>query len=287
MIPKLLTATLVFAVACGGGTDMPDGPRPTVFGGDRPADLEVPGTLEDGKQYPLIVVLHGYGANGFVQFSYFGMQPLVNAGDALVIAPDGNVDSGGKQFWNADANCCDFDHTNPDDVGYIGGLIDDISAAWPVDPGRVYVIGHSNGGYMAYRMACERADVIAAIGVLAGEASSTPAACQPSQPVSVLHLHGSADTTVPYDGGLGGLGAVGSVDQWADHDGCGTTRTATMDYDLDTSIAGAETHGETLGGCPAGSGIELWTMEGSGHIPVLDASFAPTAFAWFQDHARN
>jgi polyhydroxybutyrate depolymerase len=229
-------------------------------------------------------VLHGYGVNGFTQYAFFGMQSVVNAGDALVIAPDGTTDSSGMQFWNADPACCDFDHANPDDVGYIGGLIEEVSAAWPIDPQRVYVAGHSNGGYMAYRMACERADAIAAIGVLAGEAASVPSACQPSQPVSVLHLHGTADEVVPYDGGLGGLGAEGSVAQWASHDGCGTTRTPTTTYDLDTTVVGAETHATATDGCPAGIGVELWTMEGSSHIPLLDASFAPTLMAWFTDH---
>ena len=101
-------------------------------------------------------------------------------------------------FWNADSACCDFEHKNPDDVAYIGGLIDDISRDWPVDKNQVFVLGHSNGGYMAYRMACERADVIAAIGSLAGNASSMPSACTPSQPVGVVHMHGTIDDIVPY-----------------------------------------------------------------------------------------
>src|SRR4051794_37148555 len=143
----MLRASIAFVLlaACGGS----DGPRPITFGGDRPVDLKVPATLTPGKDYPLVVVLHGYGVNGFVQSAFFGTTTLPANDQALVLAPEGTVDSTGNQFWNADPACCDFGHTNVDDVAYIGGLIDDVMDAWPVDPKQVYVIGHSNGGYMA------------------------------------------------------------------------------------------------------------------------------------------
>jgi polyhydroxybutyrate depolymerase len=217
------------------------------------------------------------------------METLTDADRALYIAPDGLVDSFGHEYWNADPACCDFDGANPDDVGYLGGILDDVIAEWPVDPSAVFVIGHSNGGYMTYRMACERADVISAISPLAGDASSMPANCNPVHPVSVLHLHGTADTAVPYDGGMGGvsgIGAVGSVEQWASHDGCGTTRTPTVTLDLDSAVAGSETHGETTDGCPSKVAVDLWTLEGSTHIPVFPTSIAGTLLDWLLDHKR-
>ncbi len=272
--------------ACGGESD---GPRPTTFGGDRPVDLKAPATLTEGKQYPLVVVLHGYGASGFVQSAYFGTSMLPAMDAALVIAPDGLVDSTGKQFWNADAACCDFDGKHPDDVAYIGGLIDAVLDSWPVDRKQVYVVGHSNGGFMSYRMACERSDVIAAIAPLAGLAASDAAACKPSHPVNVLHMHGTADATVPYGptSAVGTLGALGSVTQWAQHNGCSTTRTPTGDRDLESSLPGAETHSSTTTGCPAGGAVDLWSIEGAGHIPNFNASFLPGLMTWFSDHRRS
>lgn len=272
--------TIAFLVsACSGGSDG-GGMRQTIYGGDRPATLKTPEMLTEGKQYPLLVVLHGYGANGFVQTAYFGLGALPTDDKALVIAPDGMTDSTGKQFWNADPACCDFDGKNPDDVAYIGGLIDDITAEWPVDESQVFIIGHSNGGYMAYRMACERADTIAAIASLAGNAASTASACNPSEPVNVVHLHGTLDDIVPFSG------AMPSVEQWAAKNGCGTTRTAAMDLDLDTNVAGAETHVAPTADCPANGAVELWTMEGSSHIPVMNNSFATTMMDWFTAHER-
>jgi polyhydroxybutyrate depolymerase len=252
-------AIALLLTAC--SSDDGGGMRTKIYGGDRPAELKTPAMLTEGKQYPLLVVLHGYGASGFVQTAFFGVGSLATEDKAFVIAPDGTEDSGGKLFWNADAACCDFEHKNPDDVAYIGGLIDDISRDWPVDKNQVFVLGHSNGGYMAYRMACERADVIAAIASLAGNASSMPSACTPSEKVNVVHMHGTVDEVVPY------TGATPSVDQWAMKNGCGTTRSETATLDLDSSVAGAETHVQPTAGCPDNGAVELWTMEGSTHIP--------------------
>ncbi len=282
-------APIVFLLlaACGDGDD--GGPRPTTFGGDRPVELKAPATLTDGKEYPLVVVLHGYGASGFVQSAYFNTSMLPGMDAALVLAPDGTVDASGKQFWNADPACCDFGGKNPDDVGYIGGLIDDVLATWPVDRKQVFIVGHSNGGFMAYRMACERADVIAAIAPLAGLASSDAAACKPSRPVNVLHMHGTADDTVPYGptSAIGTVGALGSVAQWAAKNGCGATRTPGSDVDLVPTIAGAETHRSTETDCPAEGAVELWAIEGAGHVPAFGSSFLGTLMQWFTDHRRS
>jgi len=282
---RALLALVVFA-ACGGD----DAPRPLLFGGDRPVELEAPSPLTEGKRYPLYLVLHGFGTTGFAQAAYFGVSRLPAANEALVIAPDGTPNSGGRQFWNADPACCDFENQGPDDVAYLGGLLDQVIDAWPVDPDQVYVVGHSNGGFMAYRLACERADVIAAIASLAGNASSNAATCQPVREVNVLQIHGTADATVPYGsggGGVGTVGAEGSVTQWGTHNGCATTRTEGAPLDLEVSVPGAETRPHTTAGCPAEGAVDLWEMQGVGHIPNFGPTFTPTLVQWFSDHRRS
>lgn len=283
---RRLVGLACFLLACGddAGTGAPE--RPTLFGGEqRPAELRVPASLDEGELYPLVMVLHGYGASGFVQQAYFGAYPLATASStAFVIAPDGTVDASGKQFWNADALCCDFGNTGVDDVAYLGGILDDILASdWPIDPNKVFLIGHSNGGYMSYRMACERSDIIAAIAPLAGNASSQPSSCTPDRPVNVLHMHGTADATVPF---TGTTGAEPSVMQWAQKNGCGTTRTAGPDLDIERNLVGAETRTASTDGCPATGKVELWTIEGGSHIPVFVPTFTQIWFDWFLGHAR-
>jgi len=274
---------VLFVVLAACGSDSADKPMSTkTFGGDRPADLKTPPTLTEGKQYPLVVLLHGFTTTGFGQSAFFHMAELTTTDAALWIAPDGLANSSGQQFWNAGPECCDNENQNPDDVGYLSSLVDDIEAEWPIDAKQVFFIGHSNGGYMSYRMALERADMVAGIMSLAGNVPTVSAT--PSQPVSVLHLHGTADATVPYS--YAGMGAVTDVNAFAALDGCGTTRSATVTLDLDTSIAGTETTGETTVGCPAGVAVDLWTMEGSGHIPLLATSFATTVLEWLVAHKR-
>jgi polyhydroxybutyrate depolymerase len=209
----------------------------------------------------------------------FGVKQEVTSGRAFVLAPNGLVDSTGRQFWNADPLCCDFESTHVDDVAYIGGLIDDVKAAYPIS--RVYVIGHSNGGFMAYRMACDRADIVESILVLAGSAASNPNSCQPARSVEVLHVHGTADTDVDY-----AQTAMFSVSQWEQHDTCGTTFHAGAAIDIDADTAGPETTTNIADGCPAGIDIELWTIAGAGHIPNFNAAFEPALMQWFSDHAR-
>lgn len=274
---RLVVPVLVAIAACG-STDST--PPPTQFGtADRPVTLQVPAGYDSGKQYPLLMVLHGYSASGFVQEAYFGVKAEVTAGHAFVLAPDGLTDSQGHEYWNADPECCDFDHTNVDDSSYLAGILESVKAAYPID--HVWLIGHSNGGYMSYRMACDHADLVENIVVLAGNAASDPATCNPTKPVEVLHLHGDQDDMVPY-----ATSAMRSVDQWAMHDGCAGTFHAGPSYDLETALAGSETSSQIADGCPTGIDLELWTIAGAGHVPALTPSFEPTVYQWFLDHPR-
>ena len=270
----------------GCGTD-PPAERPRVFGGDRPVELVAPDELEAGRRYPLLLVLHGYGFNGFGQTAYFGVNGLPAAGELLLLAPEGTTNREGRQFWNADPACCDFYGDAPDDVGYLGGVLEDVIAAWPIDPARVYAIGHSNGGFMAYRLACERADLLAAVMALAGNTSTPAAACAPARAVDMLLVHGTDDDVVPYDGSVPPrppltamtAGAVGAATRWAAYNGCGATRSPGAPLDLEAGLAGAETTVERADGC-ADATAELWTITGGSHAPSWTASFAPALVQW-------
>jgi polyhydroxybutyrate depolymerase len=282
----LALALAAGVAACGGG----DAPieRPVTFGGDRPVQLQVPAGFSDDGSYPLVMILHGYGAGGFVQQNYLMLGDLADREDVLVLAPDGLVDSTNRQYWNADPACCDFASSGVDDVAYLGGLIDDVMASWPVDRSRVALIGHSNGSFMAYRMACDRADVVTQIAGLAGLGPTTP--CTPSQPVQVLHIHGTADSTVPYEGGDFGSvrapGAVATVAAFATRNGCQGAPAGAGTKDLDSNLDGAETTVAVTGDCPATGAADLWTIEGGAHLPALSAGFDDELTGWLRAHPR-
>ena len=72
----------------------------------------------------------------------------------------------------------------------------------PIDPQRVYVFGMSNGAAMAGRLACARADRLAAVAQVAGTAAHVVAVeCRPVRPVPIMQIHGAADHLAPYEGG--------------------------------------------------------------------------------------
>jgi polyhydroxybutyrate depolymerase len=258
-----------------------------VFGGDRPVQLQVPSDFDESHDYPLVMILHGYGVSGSVQQSFLGLGNLADAEDVLVLAPDGTYDSNNKPFWNAGSAWCETTDC-PDDVGYLGGLLDDVIGAWPVDTARVTLVGHSNGHFMSYRMMCDRADVITAIAGLAGLGPIDP--CTPSEPVHSLHMHGTADAVVPYAGGdfmgVHQPGAVESVSQTATRNGCTGAPTAGAAKDLDGQLPGAETMVAITSGCPANGAAELWTLEGAGHVPSFNPTFVPELIAWIDAHGR-
>ncbi len=149
---------------------------------------------------PLVVLLHGLGSSGATMEEYFQLQPLAESKGFLLALPDGTKHADGARFWNATDACCGFGST-VDDVAYLGSVIDEVEGARNVDRSRVYVMGHSNGGFMSYRMACDVADRVAAIASVAGATWADPSKCTPSEPVSVLQVHGTADEGIRYDGG--------------------------------------------------------------------------------------
>ena len=167
----------------------------------RPVNLYVPSSYDGQTPMPLVILLHGYGDTGAGKETYMQFRPLAETRGFLYCYPDSTVDQVGNQFWNATDACCDFFNTGTDDAGYLRGLIEEIGRQFAVDRKRVYLIGHSNGGFMAYRMACQSADLIAGIASLAGTTFLDSSRCTPSQPVNILHIHGTADATVPYAGG--------------------------------------------------------------------------------------
>jgi polyhydroxybutyrate depolymerase len=286
LLPAILCAAIVSA--CGGSDEGGGEPPPTVFGGDRPVTLQVPATYDPDQSYPLLLALHGWGGSSLLNQVYLGFSNAADDRDILVAAPDGLVDRDGKPFWNASDVCCDVYGTGVDDVAYLGGLVDDIRAAYAVDEGRIFVIGHSNGGFMAYRLACERADLFAGIMSLAGAAAFVdPSTCVPSQPVSVLQVHGTADDTVPYDGGQNFPGAVASVERFATYDACSGSLEGAGTLDIEKRLDGEETTTSAVAACPERVAAELWTIEGGVHSPVLDnPRFADLVWTWLSDHAR-
>jgi polyhydroxybutyrate depolymerase len=271
---------------------------PVPFGGSRPVELYVPSGYT-GAPTPLIILLHGYSANGAEEDLYLGLREVAESKTVLYAHPDGTTDPSGNDFWNATDACCNFYGSTVDDSAYLASLVTEFGTRYSVDPTRVYFIGHSNGGFMAYRMACDHADVVAAIVSIAGAMWLDTSKCKPTSPVSVLEVHGTADTEVLYDGGTigpvdGGVqqataypGATTTVADWATFDGCSTPPdTSQPPIDIDGNPGTQTDVTRYAAGCAIPSEIDLWTIQNEGHVPGFNSSFAPMAFDFLLSHAR-
>jgi polyhydroxybutyrate depolymerase len=279
----------VILAMVGGALILPSSASPTE---NRPYGLKVPAGYDGGHPVALVVLLHGYTANGATQAAYFRLNEQADKAGFLLATPNGTRDLMGNRFWNATDACCDFYRSGVDDVGYLDAVLDEIAGRYPVDPARVFLVGHSNGAFMSHRYACDRSSRVAAIVTLAGAQWKDQGRCKPSSPVSVLQVHGRNDQTVKYDGGrmpngASYPGAVETVDDWAKQNGCTGSLGATgRRVDVERGIAGDETVEEAYSGCPAGTDVGLWTIERGRHVPNFNEQWAEAIWAFMANHPK-
>lgn len=290
-----LTLAALCVASCTDERTYPSTP-PDVVGGARPAIVYRPFDYDPGVAYPLVVLLHGYATNAFVEDAFFGTSARVDTRGYLLVTPEGTLDPEGKQYWNAGA-CCAFGPSPPDDVAYLTGLVDEIQSAYHVDSRRIFVIGHSNGGAMAMKLACDAPSRFAAITSLAGIAPEHASEC-PASPsrVSVLDIHGDADDVVLYDGTTTTVGiplapypsATEALHRFALRLDCDDVApTIGAAFDLAEQIAGAETTpSRYTAGCAPGTSAELWTIAGGSHIPFFVADGTDRVLDWLFAHPR-
>lgn len=252
--------------------------------------LRVPRSYAKETPSPLLLVLHGYGSDGASHAQMFDIGELLERDRVVVVAPDGTPDAKGNRFWNAVPACCDFDHRGPDDVAYLRAVIADVRARYTIDPRRIYAVGHSNGGAMALRLACDAADVFASVSSLAGPFYTDTASCKPSAPVAVQLFHGTNDKVVPYDGGLlpiaaptnpPTLGVARTASFFTASNGCKAAGEDAGARDLDLARPDDETRVTRWNGCRDGAGVELWTVAGMGHAPSRPSPAWPRYFYGF------
>jgi len=242
-----------------------------VGGRERSYTVHVPPGATDSRPMPLVIVLHGGTGSGATAARQTSFSAEADRSGFLVAYPDGTdrlrpllnaLGKPGLLTWNA-GGCCGYAMENRvDDVAFLRAMIGEIERSRRVDPKRVYATGLSNGAMMAYRLACEASDLVAAVGIVAG-VIVTP--CAPSAPVSVIHIHGSADENVPVDGGIGRKSpsrtsyppADESIAFWVRADGCRT--------DPDLSEPMPQLHLKDYRACRAGAEVAYYLIDGGGH----------------------
>jgi polyhydroxybutyrate depolymerase len=205
-------------------------------GANRSYRVHVPASSHPGKPSPLVMVLHGANGNaGRVELRYH-WDSLSDRDGFVVVYPQGLLDQ-----WNAA-----LDPRAADDVSFLTALIDHLVGELSLDRGRVYVAGMSNGAAMAYRLACVMAAPIAAFASVEG---ANPG-CRALRPVSLVAVHGVADTQVSF------ASARQSVDAWRGDDGCAPGAQAQRTGSVTRTVWAP---------CATGTTVELFGVDGGGH----------------------
>ncbi len=181
--------------------------------------------------HAVMLALHGGGGSGQQFKDDNGLDAVADRHGFVAVHPDGTGPLRERLLtWNAGTDCCGFARDrNIDDVGFLVAVLEDLAARTPIDRARVYVTGHSNGAMMAYRLAAERADLVAAVVPVAG--AMIVDRFEPSRPVPVLHIHSVDDPRALYDGGLGPpfpgtdnrvmhRPVMAGIAAWASHNAC-------------------------------------------------------------------
>ena len=276
---------LLLLIACGGT-------RASAFpGGDAAGALMVGGLnrtytvhAPPGVERPagLMLNLHGAGMTGGAQAASTNYNAVADQHGFVVAYPDG-VD----MSWADGRGASVPDRQGVDDVGFLVALADRLRQDYGIGAGRVFATGMSAGGFMASRLACQRADVFAAVAPVAASLG-TAMPCAPSQPVSVQQVNGTADPVVPFTGGpMLGRGGPSDIvappamaQRWRDINACPPPV---------EDIAGP-VHRFTAGGCAAGTEVVFVQIDGGPHVwpggpfAPFDASAASAQF--FATHGR-
>ncbi len=265
----VVALALALVVRAAGALQPGDYTRGVEVGGRRRTYLVhvPPGT--SAAPLPVVIALHGGLSNGAGMARFSGLSDKADRSGFIAVYPNGTGRLPRALTWNA-GNCCGYaESQHVDDVAFVRAMLDDLGAATPVDARRIYATGISNGGMMAYRLAAELSERIAAIAPVSGPMGTE--SCHPSRPLSVLHFHGTADPFAPFAGGRGArsLSSINlysvehSLRAWIAADGCPAEPLVTgLPVRVDD---GTQVTRKTYGPCREGAEVVLLMIENGGH----------------------
>jgi polyhydroxybutyrate depolymerase len=231
--------------------------------------VHVPKSYDGSKPYPVVLVFHGGGSNAEGMVKFCGLNETADKHGFVVVYPNGTGRLEKQLLTFNGGNCCGYAmNEKVDDVAFTRALLDELAKVVKVDQKRIYATGMSNGGIMAYKLASELADRIAAIAPVGGPMGTET--CSPKRPVPVIHFHGTDDQFAPFKGGKG-KGVSGtdffsvdhSVNAWVKANGCKFEPVLTKI--ADKAKDGTTATIKTYGGGKDGAEVVLVAIEGMGH----------------------
>ena len=277
---NILTLGLVFWGQCFAQDRLALGPGDhirtlTIGGVERKYLLHIPAGYDHARATPVLLAYHGGGVDAHHMVTFSGLNEKSDQAGFVVVYPFGTGRLASVLTFNA-GNCCGYAmRNNIDDVEFARRILDDLARHLNIDSKRVYATGMSNGAIMAYRLASELSERIAAIAPVAGTMGSN--VIRAKRPVPVIHFHGSADESLPFGGGSGkGLAGTNfypveqSIRDWVRANGC--NEQPVVDTLPDKANDGTTIIRKLYHGCEDGAVVVLIVVEGGGHTwPGRDA----------------
>ncbi|MFH1119144.1 MAG: T9SS type A sorting domain-containing protein [Bacteroidota bacterium] len=209
---KNLILTILICLVISGDTQSQINGSFVFDGINRSWIVYLPENYNQGESLPLMLALHGLTQDGLEIMQFSDFNTIADTGNFVVAYPDGVDNSWNVGFAGG---------STADDVGFLSALIDTLHQRYNIDLNRVYATGLSNGGFMSYRLACELGDRIAAIAPVAGTMTDgSYNSCTPQRQIPVLHIHGTADIVVNYNGGFGNKSVDQVLSFWNNYNNC-------------------------------------------------------------------
>jgi len=255
--------------------------------------LHIPSGYTGKTPVPVVFDFHGLGGSGASQKGLSGWATLGDSKGFITVFPNGVGNS-----WNIGRCCSTAQTQNVDDVGFVRAIIKQLQVDACIDSKRVYASGCSNGGGMSYRLACDAADVIAAVApvdcdcITGSTSNPSCASCAPARPISEIAFRATGDQVVPYNGGQCSIaadcppgmscstfdfpGAMTNFSTWATIDQCTGSAQALSGHPAC----------QTNATCGGGAQVTLCTQQGGSHCGNY-ASLGIVNIAWemFQKEA--
>ena len=240
--------------------------------------LHIPPSYTPKKPVALVFGFHGNNGQAGQFESYSGFSILADREGFIVAYPQGSGEHPSWEAWQGGK-----------DVQFVRDLIAKLATICNIDPARIYATGHSLGGGMVNRLACDLSERIAAIGPVSG-AYQDGVHCSPSRPVAIAAVHGTGDSVIYYNGfGVNGSSpaayfTVGTpipqwASAWAQRNGCNAK--------AETFFQKGPVSGQQWVNCRSKADVVLYTIRDGEHgWPTPDANFdvAQTLWDFFEQH---
>lgn len=240
-----------------------------VVGFRRTFRVHVPPSYDGTRAMPMVVAIHGAFSSSRKLERESGFSDLADREGFIVLYPNGIGLFGLLRHWNSGHCCGKARKDEIDDVAYVAALAERVRSRLNVDPQRIYVVGHSNGGMLTHRIAATHGSEFAAYAVVSGTIGGEPNKDEPEwilprpvEGVPMLLIHGRADENVPYEGGRGPrsvgdastISVARSVELWTERNQCSSA--PRTERSMDDQVLT-----ETWSGCSNDADVVLTTIE--------------------------